>query len=63
MSHPFTWDIFVRFFVIKLLVASRRKQMKRKLLSIFLAAVMLLGTLSIGMTVSASSATYSDVND
>jgi len=37
--------------------------MKRKLLSIFLAAVMLLGTLSIGMTVSASSATYSDVND
>jgi len=37
--------------------------MKRKLLSIFLAAVMLLGTLSIGMTVSAASATYSDVND
>ena len=35
----------------------------RKLLCAFLAAVMFLGTLSAGMTVSASDVTYSDVNE
>ena len=37
--------------------------MKTRLLSFLLAAVMLLGTLSVGMTVNAASITYSDVND
>ena len=37
--------------------------MKTRLLSLFLAAVMLLGTLSMGIYVSAVSITYSDVND
>ena len=37
--------------------------MKTRLLSFLLAAVMLLGTLSVGMTVNAASITYSDVNE
>ena len=35
----------------------------RKLLCAFLAAVMLLGTLSVGMTTYAADITYSDVNE